>query len=1052
MKLPRTGSRLLLLNLLVGLTGWQGETARAADPTADITSLTVAPPRVVLRSRRSAAQLVVSGHLANGRQIDLTRRADFQVTTAGRIRVTAGRVAALADGTTELIITAAGQTARVPVTVSGTDRDDPIRFRHETLAVITKQGCNAGSCHGSPDGKGGFSLSLFAFDPEIDKRALVRGGFNRRTNVYDPDQSLILKKPLLRIPHVGGKRLRTSDVAYRILRDWIHEGARDNAADLPECTGIEIRPGPARVLHDPHLQQQISVTAHFADGTARDVTRIATYDTSHKEVATVDADGLVSGHQRGHSAITVRYLEHLESVYFTFCQPPADFRWPDNEEPENYVDQHVNARLRLLGYAPSALCSDAVFIRRLHLDLTGLLPPIAAVEAFLAADNADKRGALIDRVLDSDEFSRFQALRMADLLRVNPKVLTDGRARLFANWISESIQRDMPFDQLVTQLLTSSGDSKRVPPANYFAAIGSVQEITEATAQLFMGSRIACAKCHNHPFENWTQNDYYSLGAVFSHLKRDGGVISPQRTTGMANPRTGRTMQPWGTVRTPKTPRPVAAGSDARQAFSTWLTAQANPFFARVEVNRIWAHLMGRGIVEPVDDFRSSNPPSNVALLDALAADLVAQRYDRKSLFRAICNSRAYQRSTATSKLNEQDQELFSHQRVRLLTAEQLTDAIGLVTGSVAPIAAVSNKVATARADIDKVRRRLDAEQPDWEAQHLTAAAAVPFWRGGFWESPQFGAKDAGEAFAAVRPPEMQMLRSVQAIDAPGNGWTVLPDRRHADSIQFPKTGAAARYLYHPVYANRPCKVQLRVTADDGLKAWQNGQLVYAQHQVTENPDIYLKEITLDEGLNLFLFKPVNKGGAYHFHVLFQYQGDEGEPAPQFPDVPGYYLQVMHRPVDDRAPHQVRALRDFRLRQDDQLSQLRKILRDGGLEDYATQRPLPQETAFLKAFGQPERVSPCLCDRSSEPSLDQALQLLNGKHVFDQVQNSLQKYGPLEPAELIRNLYLTAFSRYPSPAESESTTAFLASSANRDEAIRDLVWAIVNTQEFMFQH
>ena len=289
MKLPRTGSRLLLLNLLVGLTGWQGETARAADPAADIISLTVAPSRVVLRSRRSAAQLVVSGHLANGRQIDLTRRADFQVTTAGRIRVTAGRVAALADGTTELIITAAGQTARVPVTVSGTDRDDPIRFRHETLAVITKQGCNAGSCHGSPDGKGGFSLSLFAFDPEIDKRALVRGGFNRRTNVYDPDQSLILKKPLLRIPHVGGKRLRTSDVAYRILHDWIHEGARDNAADLPECTGIEIRPGPARVLHDPHLQQQISVTAHFADGPARDVTRIATYDTSHKEVATVDA-------------------------------------------------------------------------------------------------------------------------------------------------------------------------------------------------------------------------------------------------------------------------------------------------------------------------------------------------------------------------------------------------------------------------------------------------------------------------------------------------------------------------------------------------------------------------------------------------------------------------------------------------------------------------------------------------------------------------------------------------------------------------------------------
>lgn len=1034
--------------LCVPVASLRGETERAP-----ITSLQVNPAKIQLSSRRSAVQLVVSGILANGRQIDLTRDARYRVDDASLIQVAQGRVTAAANGETQLTITVGDRVVTVPVSVAGTEHADPISFQHETLAVITKQGCNAGSCHGSPEGKGGFSLSLFAFDPKVDKRALVRGGFNRRTNVYDPNQSLILKKPLLRIPHVGGKRLRTDDIAYRVLYDWIYEGAQDDAEGRASCIGIEIHPGPARVLHAPNLQQQISVTARFSDGSSRDVTRIATYATSHKEVATVDADGLVAGLQRGHSAITVRYLEHLESVDFTFCETVDGFQWPADEQPQNYVDKLVNARLQLLQYPPSPLCNDATFIRRLYLDLTGLLPPPPDVAEFLSDNAVDKRTRWIDRVLDSDEFPRFQALRMADLLRVNPKVLTDGRARLFANWLAQSMKQNMPFDELVAQMLTATGDSKLVPQTNYFAAIGTVQEVTEATAQLFMGSRIQCAKCHNHPFENWTQNDYYSLGAVFSHLTRDGGIIRPQQTSGMANPRTGQTMKPWGTTRTEKTPRPIAAGNDARQAFSQWLTADTNPFFARVEVNRIWAHLLGRGIVEPVDDFRSSNPPANGALLDALAADFVDSGYDRTSIFRVICNSRAYQRSTATTPFNQQDTELFSHQRVRLLTAEQLTDAIGLVTGAVAPIASLSQEVAQARTAIDVRLEQLNALQTTWEQEHLLNARKAPFWRGGFWESAAFPARNGKEAFDASRPPEVGMLTSLAALEDHQNGLTVNTERKHPDSIQFPKGGATSRYVYHPVIANRACRVQMHVTADDGLKAWQNGKQVYAQQQVTDNPDVYLQELSLVKGLNLFLFKPVNKGGAYHFHIKLTHLPAEGEKAGPIPNLAGYHLGVMHLPADQRTPQQAQALRAFYYRQDAELSGLRKTLNAEGLDHYATQRPLPKETTFLKTFGQPQRISPCVCDRSNEPSLDQALQLLNGKHVFDQVQKSLQRYGPLQDSrELVQQLYLAAFSRHPSAAESKSSVAFLTASANRDDAIRDLVWAIINTQEFMFQH
>ncbi len=1016
-----------------------------------VASISVVPDSIRLTGRRSILQLVVTGKLSNGRHVDLTREAIIKSVKGNIVSVENGRVSSLQNGKTELTVTVGSRSASVPVTVTDFEKPDPISFKHETLAVITKQGCNAGSCHGSPEGKGGFSLSLFAFDSELDKLSLVRFGFNRRTNVYDPTQSLILKKPLLRVPHVGGKRLRTDDVAYQVLRDWIYEGARDNSADQPQCIGIDIYPGPTRVLHAPHLNQQVRVTARFADGASRDVTRIATYDTSHDDVASITADGLVTGHQRGQTAITVRYLEHLESIYLTFCEEVDGYQWPKNEPENNYVDKRVNDRLRLLQFTPSPLCSDGIFIRRLYLDLTGLLPTAAQTRAFLANKLPGKRGRLIDQILDTNEFSRFQALRMADLMRVNSKVLTDGRARLFADWISEAIHGNMPFDTMVTRMLTSTGDSKKIPEANYFAAIPSVQDVTEATAQLFMGSRIQCAKCHNHPFENWTQDDYYRIGSVFSHLQQDGSVIRTGQTTGMANPRTGQMMQPWGTVKTAKIPRPIAAGADARKAFSEWLTSVSNPYFARVEVNRIWAHLMGRGIVEPVDDFRSSNPPSNVELLDALARNFSDNGFDRKMIFRVICNSRAYQRSTESNEMNERDSELFSRQLVRLMTAEQLTDAIGYITGTIPTIGDISKSVSQARADLRARVTQLEQDQPAWENQLVAHAAGLPFWRGGFWESGQFNAKDPKEAFDAVRPPEMNLIDSTDKLTTLGGDWIHQRDKRPTTGFTYAKTGAAARYIYHNVFANAPCVVKMRVTVDDGMKVWQNGVLVYAVEQVVDDPNVYLKEIDLAKGWNVFLFKPVNKGGAYHFHIQFL-TGPNFESEPAYPDISGYHLALLHTDGEKRTPQQRTALRNLQQQTDRRVKELQKKIGGGGLESYATQRSFPEGSVFLKTFGQPERMSPCLCDRSNEPTLDQALQLLNGRHVFDRVQESVSRFRGMDGEQLVNELYLSAFSRYPTEKEFQAATAFMSAADNPDEAVRDLVWAIINTQEFMFQH
>ena len=563
----------------------------------------------------------------------------------------------------------------------------PVSFQHEVLPVLTRQGCNAGTCHGSPSGKGGFALSLFAFDAAADYAVLTRDLLGRRVDIFNPPLSLILRKPSTALAHRGGLKLSKNSLEYRILHDWITQGAQTDPPGTLRCEGIEVTPGTAAVLHWPEPLQQLRVTARFEDGSRRDITHLAKFTSSDEAILKVDPVGRVTGQQRGQAAVMIRYLEHVAALPFTLVKPVPGFHWTD-PPTANYIDTLVHSKLRELQFNPSGLCTDSEFLRRLHLDLTGMLPTSAEAEAFLSDESLGKRARLIDTLLARPEHAIFWAQRWGDLLRVTPSKLQSAGAQAMHRWLVDAMADNMPHDRFAKALLISSGDTFVNAPANYFRASSSRDDVLETTTQLFLGARLACAKCHNHPFDRWTQDHYYGMGAFFHRIqrvgvdKKKGGkgelLVSTASEGEVTHPRTGRTMLPWlpgrGEVVVPQ-------GTDRREVFADWLTRPDNPWFARTAANRIWAYVMGRGIVEPVDDFRDSNPPVNGPLLDAMARDFAEHGFDRTHLLRVILNSRTYQASSRSTSANGEDRRLFSHFQPRLLSAEQLLDAVCRVTG-----------------------------------------------------------------------------------------------------------------------------------------------------------------------------------------------------------------------------------------------------------------------------------------------------------------------------------------------------------------------------------
>jgi hypothetical protein len=671
-------------------------TATAAVPTDTTEQLTVVgkpaaievrPATVNLDGPRAVQQLVVTGKYADGTVRDLTPFATFAADDK-LMSAAGGFVRGKRNGTAQLTVQVGGQTIQVPVTIGKFDEARKVSFRHEVIAGLNVGGCNAGACHGTPSGKNGFRLSLRGFDPDQDFRQLTRDVWGRRTDRHDPHASLMLQKGLGRVPHEGGARFGADTVAAQAITHWISQGLPDDAKDLPAVTKVEVLPG-MRVLQAPARWQQLAVLAHFADGAIRDVTRLTVFSSSDPAVADVTPNGLVEFKQAGEVAILCRYLEEMQSVRITYLEPRAGFAWTNPPEA-NYVDKHVFAKLRQMTILPSDVCTDAEFVRRAHLDLCGLLPTPDEATGFLADKSPDKRAKLIDRLLDRPEYADFWALKWSDVFRSNRKTIQVKGVHAFQLWLRDHVARNTPVDEVIRELLTSTGNTYANAPANYYRIAKDPTGLAETTVQLFFGIRMQCAKCHNHPFEAITQDDYYSTAAWFARVKTKKDANAPPRKEDptaevVYTLRDGEVTQPRsGQVMAPRflkgTAPAIPAGKDRREVFADWLTGPENPYFAKSIVNRVWYHLMGKGIVDPVDDFRDSNPSSNDDLLDALAKDFVANKFDLRRLVKTIMTSRTYQLSAEPNETNKDDTKYFSHAVTKLLSAEQLLDALCDVT------------------------------------------------------------------------------------------------------------------------------------------------------------------------------------------------------------------------------------------------------------------------------------------------------------------------------------------------------------------------------------
>lgn len=604
-----------------------------------------------------------------------------------------------------VVLTSIGVVASCLTSVVSAAEIVDVRFGTDVVPILTKLGCNGGGCHGKATGQNGFKLSLLGFEPELDYESLVSEGKGRRLSLSDPDRSLLLLKAVSRVPHGGGRRLDERSDEYQLLRSWIAKGAPAPRDDDPQLVRIELSPSDG--LLSPQSSQQLRVRAFFSNGSQRDVTRQAVYQSNEPSIASVEHDGLVkTGAQHGLVSVMARFGEQIATYHAAvplttdaeqraniaaqLTKLDASRLASDGSSPVNPADRFLFKQWRRLGVMPSAPTDDATFIRRASLDLCGTLPTSEEVSEYLADTRRDKRQRLIDRLLDRPEYASYFALKWADILQNRGAGYSTSKQRasttLFLGWIRDSIAANKPFDQFVTEILTASGSQYENPPALWYRTVRKSPEYVESIAQAFLGVRIQCAQCHHHPTERWSQADYYGLAAVFGRLGRKGGFADAEVPTDEII-----FLKEHGEVRHPRTgmvlaPRPLGgtefslqSQDDPRTELARWMTSRENPFFARTMANRMWAHFLGRGIVHPIDDARSTNPPSNPELLDALAQDFGDSGFDVKQLIRTITLSYAYGLESAPQAGNKGDSQTFSRFYPRRLTAEVLLDAISQV-------------------------------------------------------------------------------------------------------------------------------------------------------------------------------------------------------------------------------------------------------------------------------------------------------------------------------------------------------------------------------------
>lgn len=675
-------------------------------PSSKLLELSVSPPSIELRSARESVQLVVMGTYAGGQQCDLTRL--VQITACDQVEVNAtALVRPQQPGSGQLLVRFGEASQAIPVQVADLSQRASVDFVRDVNPLLSRLGCNAGTCHGAQKGKNGFKLSLRGYDPLEDVRALSDDLSSRRLNTAAPDASLMLLKPTGAVPHEGGVLLTKDSVYYETLRSWIAEGAKLDTSSK-KVARIELSPTKP-VIELESSWQQFRVVAHFADGSVRDVTHEAFIETGNAEVCKSYEGGRVQAIRRGEAPILARYEGAYAAATVTVMGKRDGFVWQPTEAFST-IDQLVADKWQRTKTAPSPICDDAEFLRRVRLDLTGLPPSADEVRAFMSdpRPSKTKRSAMIDQLLGSTDYVELWTNKWADLLQVNSKFIGTDGAKAFRDWIRAAIDENRPYDQFAHEILTASGSNKEHPAASYYKILRDPDLIMENTTHLFLAIRFNCNKCHDHPFERWTQDQYYQLAAYFAQTGLKADPASGDKKIGGTAVEGAKPLyevvfdKPDGEMVHVRTNKPVAPefpyacdfeapeGATRRQQLAAWITSENNPYFAKSFVNRLWGYLTGVGLMTPLDDIRAGNPPTNPELLEHLSQEFIRSDFNVKHVLRLICNSRTYQLSVGTNEWNRDDTLNYSHATARRLPAEVLYDAVYSVTGAVSDIPGVA--------------------------------------------------------------------------------------------------------------------------------------------------------------------------------------------------------------------------------------------------------------------------------------------------------------------------------------------------------------------------
>ncbi|QDU48849.1 DUF1549 and DUF1553 domain-containing protein [Gimesia panareensis] len=811
-----SGMLALFLTSGPGLTEVRAAAAEKAQ--VDYKEIQIGPhaggfEKLQLRGPDSRQQVIVTGVLSNGKKLDVTREVTYKIENPEMASITSeGYLTPLKDGETRLIATSKnGKSASIPVTIGGIAKPDSINFKNQVVPIFTKLTCNSGGCHGKASGQNGFKLSLLGFYPEDDYEFLVKEGRGRRLFPTSPAESLLLMKGTGITPHGGGKLVKQDSYEYRLLYRWIEQGMPYGNENDRSVASIKCYP-PTRTMGQEQ-EQQISVIATYSDGSTEDVTRMALFEANDTEMAEVNKTGLVKTLKlSGEVAIMARYQGQVSTFRATI---PLGVEVANLPKSKNLIDEAVFGKLKELGIPPSPVADDATFMRRVYIDITGGTPSEDEVQKFLADKDPAKRDKLIDKLIDSPAYADYFANKWNMVLRNKKLQPVDiAGTNAFYQWIWDSLYENKPYNEFVGDILSASGEFRQNPAVVWYREVNTVEEQVEDTAQLFLGLRIQCARCHHHPFEKWSQDDYYGLAAFFSRVGtkdptlgsigtrgfRDQRVYHKEGVASAKNIRSGENLKPTALG---MQPMELSPERDPRVALVQWLSRTDNPFFAKALVNRYWKHFFGRGIVEPEDDMRATNPPANPELLDGLAKHFVESGFDLKELVRQICRSNAYQLSSLPNEYNLKDKQNFSRYYPKRLTAEVLYDVFHQVTNS---------------------SQRFSGLPADTKAIQITDATSAPYFLKVFGQPQADTACECERSQSANLAQSLHLLNSKEVQDkitgASSRAAMLAKDTKRTDEEKV-------KELYRWVYARAPKDEEMKFALSYIARHKEKPQIAY---------------------------------------------------------------------------------------------------------------------------------------------------------------------------------------------------------------------------------